>query len=449
MSKKTPTQPNTDPFTGAPDEVRIMTLDPAHFHAALVQKEMIFQVDPEVYIYAPEGPDLDMHMKRIEGFNNRKEDPTDWTYHVYTGPDFLQRMLQEKPGNVMVTAGNNRLKTTYIHQSVDHGINVLSDKPMAIDEEGWELLVKAFEVAGEKGVLLYDIMTERKEVTTKIQRRLARHDELFGKLVTGSPEKPAIIQKNTHHLLKTVSGKRLRRPPWYFDVNQQGEGIVDINTHLVDLVLWGAFPGEGIDYRKDVRILEADRSPTVISRKQFEEITGLAEFPEYLQDQLVEKKLPYYCNGEMIITLRGHHTKITAQWNYQAPPGGGDTHLSIFRGTKSDLVIRQGAEQSFKSTLYIEPADGIQQSTLEPVLQAVIEDLKKNYPGLGYEKAEEGWRLVIPDKFYLGHEAHFSKVAEDFFSYLVEGKLPAWEIPNIITKYYITTQARKMARAME
>ena len=43
------------PFTGAKGEVKIMTLDPGHFHAALVQKNMYEQVSPEVYVYAPKG----------------------------------------------------------------------------------------------------------------------------------------------------------------------------------------------------------------------------------------------------------------------------------------------------------------------------------------------------------------------------------------------------------
>lgn len=45
-------------FTGAKGEVKLMTLDPGHFHAALVQKTMLDQIDPTVYIYAPEGPEL-------------------------------------------------------------------------------------------------------------------------------------------------------------------------------------------------------------------------------------------------------------------------------------------------------------------------------------------------------------------------------------------------------
>jgi hypothetical protein len=42
-------------FTGAEGEVHLITLDPGHFHAALVQKSMYPQVCPIVHVYAPEG----------------------------------------------------------------------------------------------------------------------------------------------------------------------------------------------------------------------------------------------------------------------------------------------------------------------------------------------------------------------------------------------------------
>src|SRR5512139_3837365 len=91
----------------AADTVRLMTLDPGHFHAGLVQKFMYPQVSPVVHVYAPAGPELQDHLKRIEGFNTRTEDPTHWEEKVYIGPNFLEKMVSEKPGNVVVLAGNN------------------------------------------------------------------------------------------------------------------------------------------------------------------------------------------------------------------------------------------------------------------------------------------------------------------------------------------------------
>ena len=59
-------------------EIRLMTLDPGHFHAALVQKEALTGVSPQVHVYAPLGFDLLEHLKRVAGYNSRKENPTRW-----------------------------------------------------------------------------------------------------------------------------------------------------------------------------------------------------------------------------------------------------------------------------------------------------------------------------------------------------------------------------------
>ncbi len=53
--------------------VRLVTLDPGHFHAALVQKSMYANVDSTVHVYAPDSPDLQLHLGRINGFNTRAE----------------------------------------------------------------------------------------------------------------------------------------------------------------------------------------------------------------------------------------------------------------------------------------------------------------------------------------------------------------------------------------
>src|SRR5215469_12009119 len=131
----------------AAEPMHLITLDPGHFHASLVQKFMYPDVSPLVSVYAPPGPDLEEHLARIESFNNRTNDPTHWQEKVYTGTNFLERMLSENghkggaglPGanaganSLVVIAGNNARKTEYISRSVDAGLNVLADKPMAIN----------------------------------------------------------------------------------------------------------------------------------------------------------------------------------------------------------------------------------------------------------------------------------------------------------------------------
>ncbi len=260
---------------GVDPTVRLITLDPGHFHAALVQKGMYPQVSPVVHVYAPAGPDLAAHLRRIEEFNTRPENPTHWEEKVYTGPDFLERMCQEKAGNVVVISGNNLRKTEYIEHSVAAGLNVLADKPMAITPEGFKQLCQTFELAEHKHVLLYDIMTERYEITIALQRELARMPEVFGAFVPGTPDDPAVVMQSVHHYFKQVAGNALLRPAWYFDVTQQGEAIPDVGTHLVDLVQWECFPDQVLDWRKDIKITSAHHWPTALTPAQFKQVTGL------------------------------------------------------------------------------------------------------------------------------------------------------------------------------
>ena len=54
--------------------------------------------------------------------------------------------------------------------AAEAGLHVLADKPMCIDLDGYQKLQKAFAAAERNGVLVYDIMTERSEITTILQR---------------------------------------------------------------------------------------------------------------------------------------------------------------------------------------------------------------------------------------------------------------------------------------
>jgi predicted dehydrogenase len=437
-------------FTGAAGEVKLITLAPGHFHAHLVQKSMYDQVNPVVHIYAPEGTEVQEQIARIESYNNREDDPTSWELVVYTGDDYLERMISEKKGNVVVLAGNNRKKTHYIKTAVSEGFNVLSDKPMVINSENFQLLKEAFEIARKNNVLLYDIMTERYEITSQLQKELMHIPGIFGELEKGSPEDPAIIKESVHHFFKYVAGSILRRPPWYFDVNQQGEGIIDVTTHLVDLVQWSCFPEQIIDYTSDIEILNARRWPTAVTQSQYESITRLPQFPDYLSANMVnDTTLHVYANGEMNYTLKGVHARVGVVWDYVAPEGAGDTHYSVARGTKANLVIRQGAEQNFKPVLYIEPVNQDDLVAYEASLREEFVKVSDKFPGVELEKTKNGWKLDVPQVYDVGHEAHFAQVTAKYLQFLVDGKLPEWEVPNMISKYYTTTKAREVALSVK
>lgn len=427
------------------DMVELITLDPGHFHAALVQKSMYEGVDTVVHVYAPPGPDVQLHLQRIESFNTRAESPTSWHEEVYTGDDFFDRMLKERPGNVVVLSGNNTKKTEYIIKSLNAGLNVLADKPMAINHEDFQLLIDAFEVAHQNDLLLYDIMTERYEITTILQREFSMLKDVFGELEKGTPEQPAVTKESVHHFYKFVSGSTLTRPPWFMDVEQQGEGIVDVTTHLVDLIQWECFPEQVLSYSHDISVDAARRWTTDMTLSQFKAITGLNAFPDYLRKNVVNDSiLQVYSNGEINYRVRGVHAKVSVIWNYKAPEGTGDTHYSIMRGTKANLIIRQGAEQNFKPALYIEPVGD--QPDYEKILTANLGKVQATFPGIELSKTSAGWEVIVPDRYKEGHEAHFARVMERFLEYLTNKNMPEWEVPNMIAKYYTTTAALELAK---
>jgi predicted dehydrogenase len=430
-------------LTEAQQKVKLVTVDPGHFHAALVQKTMYPEVDPTVHVYAEKGNDLQLHLDRIKGYNSRADQPTKWNEEVYEGKDFFQKMINERKGNVVVLAGNNQLKTSYILNAVQNGLHVFADKPMVINKDGFEQLKKAFEIAKQKKLHLYDIMTERYEITTMLQRALSMDPSVFGSLEKGSPDNPSVTKESVHHFYKYVSGSVLTRPAWFFDVTQEGEGIVDVTTHLVDLIQWECFPDKIIDYKKNIKIIDAKSWNTSMTKDEFKLVTKEKEIPSYLQSNInKDGNLQVLCNGAFTYTINGVHAKVSVIWNYKAPDGTGDTHYSLMRGTKSSLIIRQGKEENFKPTLYVEgPTD----EKFEQNLNASIQKINEKFPGVSIKKNNKGWEVIIPDQYKESHETHFARVTEKYLEYLKNNNMPSWEVPNMIAKYYTTTAARALA----
>lgn len=433
---------------GGEEAVKLITLDPGHFHAALVQKRMYPEVSAHVHVYAPEGNDLKLHLDRINGFNARAENPTKWQTDVYSGPDFFEKMLKDKAGNVVVLAGNNSRKTEYILKSVEAGYNVLADKPMAITPKDYEQLKQAFDLAQKKGVLLYDIMTERYEITTQLQRELSRFPKVYGTQEKGTPDDPAVTKESVHHFCKQVAGKPLQRPAWYYDTRQQGEAIVDVTTHLTDLVQWELFPDTALS-PADVNMVAARTWTTPITLEQYKTSTSATQWPEYLKPDLdKDGVLQCKANGEFTYALKGVCAKVSVLWNFQPPEGGGDTHFSLMRGTRTSLIIDQGEAEGYKPVLYVEPrrGTGVKPEEIDAALREAMVEINKKWPGVAYEKWETGFRINVPAQYAVGHESHFGQVTEKYLGFLKNHDLPAWEVPNMLTKYYTLMEAYKKSR---
>lgn len=413
------------------DEFRLITLDPGHFHAALIQKSMYAGVSKCAAVYGPLGPDLIEHLHRIARFNLRSENPTCWELNVQTGPDSLEQMLAARPGNVVVLSGRNRAKIGRIRASLDAGLHVLADKPWIIRPEDLPELDAALATASRKGLIGYDIMTERFEITSILQRALVNDPDVFGTILPGSPENPSVYMESVHYILKHVAGVPNLRPVWFFDIEEQGEALADVGTHLVDLVQWTLFPETAIDYRDEIRMLAASRWPTSMTADQFRQVTGVTGLG-----------LDYYCNTSVTYALRAIHTKLDVLWRWEAPAGTGDTHYAVYRGSNSQVEIRQGQEEGYRPELYVVPNG----RSIAGALQFRIAALAEQYPGLDLEEQGGKIRVIIPDLHRVGHEAHFAQVTRQFFEYLKQPEtLPAWENPNMLAKYYVSTKGVELA----
>src|SRR5690554_1501443 len=93
-------------FKGEAGEIKLMVVDPAHFHADLLLKENNVRINRDIFVYAPQGIGLSQHLDRVKFFNSRTKNPTNWNLTVYDGDDYFDSMLQQPAGNVVVLAGN-------------------------------------------------------------------------------------------------------------------------------------------------------------------------------------------------------------------------------------------------------------------------------------------------------------------------------------------------------
>jgi predicted dehydrogenase len=428
-------------------DVRLMTLDPGHFHAALVHGEMYRAVAPRVDIFAPVGPDLVAHLHRLAAFNGRSEQPTAWQWEVHAGADSFARMLADRPGNVVVLSGRNRAKIDQIVASVQAGLHVLADKPWVLKSEDLPKLEAALAEADARGVVAYDIMTERFEATHSLQRAFVNDEATFGQIQPGSLDQPAVYMESVHYLKKMVAGAPNIRPPWFFNTADQGEGLNDVGTHLVDLVQWTLFPDHLIDPAADIRMLDAHRWPTWITAAEFRSVTNAPGFPADLTDAVVDGRLEYYCNTLVSYTLRGIHTRLNIAWDWEPVDTPGDTHFASYQGTRSRVEVRQTRADGFRPELYVVPVPASSRSGVLTAVERRVASLQTAYPGIGVEDRGGEIRITIPDALRVGHEAHFAQVTTSFLSYLSDrATLPAWERPNMLAKYYVTTHGTELSR---
>ena len=418
--------------------MRLIVLDPGHFHATLLQKEMYPELAQRVQVYAPLGPELIDYLNRVSLFNTRSDNPTRWELDVHCTAHSLDELLRDRAGDVVVFTGRNRGKIDRMLRTLDAGLHVLADKPWIIESPDMPKLERALDLAASKDLAAYDIMTERYEVTSELQRALVNTPAIFGEPLKGTPQNPAVVARSIHHIMKVVAGVPLKRPTWFFDIVEYGEGLADVGTHVVDLVQWTLLPDQPFDYRKEVEVIDGRRWPLLLSHQQFQQVTGQPD---------ARASLDYFCNNSVHYTLRGIHVKLDILWNWEAPPGAGDVYEAAFRGTRASAEIRQGVPEKYLPELYIVPAPNLREAVFS-ALKKKVDDLQSVWPGLAIRQTAHEARLVMPDRFRVTHEAHFAQVARRFFDYVKSPhSLPAWERSYMLAKYYVSTKGVELAKA--
>ena len=414
---------------------RLVLIDPGHFHAALVQKEMYEGLSPEAHLYAPLGPELLDYLGRIARFNAQAERPTAWQLQVQAAPDFLVRLAQEPPGGVAVIAGRNGVKIERIEAAVAAGLHVLADKPAIIRREDLARLDAVLGLAAERGLVVHDLMSGRQDEIGRVLRALRNDPEVFGEPLTGNAAEPGVRLSNSHQLLKTVAGVPNRRRPWYFDITEQGEALADTGTHLVDRVHETLFPGDALDYRRDIRLRDGSRWPTRLSLAQFREVTGEAAWPDFLAPWLNDDRLDYFCNGRLHYEIRGIHVALECRWDWQTEAGD-DTHSACYRGSRARLELRQGKTEGYRPQLYVVP-----EAEIAAALERRLAASQAELPGIALERRDDEWRVVVPDGLRRGHEAHFAAFTRQFLDHVKDpSTIPPRTRPNLLAKYHVTTE---------
>jgi len=266
--------------------------------------------------------------------------------------------------------------------------------------------------------------------------------EVFGEPVAGTRSDPGVAAASVHHIMKQVAGVPNLRPPWFFDITQQGESLADVGTHLVDRVHSTLFPEQAIDYPTDIRLYAASRWPTMVSSAQFRQVTGEAEWPTYLEPWVRGYALDYFCNTRVQYEIRGVHVSLETRWNWEAEAGD-DTHTACYRGSRAQLQLRQGAAEEYRSELYVVPV-----ADVAAALERCIAALQTAYPGVGLAKLGREWRVTVSDQLRIGHEAHFAQLTRRFLDHVEHQRpLPAWEKPSTLAKYYVCTEGVAMSQA--
>ena len=264
-------------------------------------------------------------------------------------------------------------------------------------------------------------MTERSEITTILQRELVRDPQVAGAVGPGSEAEPALEMESVHNILKLVAGAPNLRPAWFFDTAGAGRGARRRRHAPRRPGAVAAVPGAG------------DRLPVASSRcrrpgagrrrsprDELRRVTGLKQLPGELDGaDAATTSSPTTRTARRPTRCAESHVRVKALWNYEAPAGAGDTHTAArarqpraprgAAGRRAEVAARALRDAP---TGRRTPRGSRRRSS------GASPRWPQARPGLAVVDEGARLRVAIPDRYRVGHEAHFAEVTERFLSYL-------------------------------
>ena len=264
-------------------------------------------------------------------------------------------------------------------------------------------------------------------------------------MLKGTEDDPAVYMESVHYLLKMVAGAPNIRPAWFFDNTQQGEGLerrrhAPRRSGAVDAVSRAGASTTAATSRCSPR----SAGPTLIDEAGLRARHRRARIPRGVRG-----------GGQ------GRHARLLLQHarvlHAARRPHEAERDLGLGAGrlapaTRTTRSTRGRAPRSKCGRR--RPTSCVPSSTSCPRAPPTRSAGRQRRPRARRGAAEgvrrrRRWRsagreihVAIPDTFRVGHEAHFAEVTREFLRMLRDRRaLPAWERPNMLAKYFVTTRA--------
>jgi len=193
-----------------------------------------------------------------------------------------------------------------------------------------------------------------------------------------------------------------------------------------------------------LELLAARTWPTLVPRGLFARVTGQSVFPAELSDMVKGDELAYRANAELAFRLGAVTAALDTRWDLSAPPGGGDTHRAVIRGTRAEILVEQHEGTGFRRRLSVVPlrdGDGVRAALANRVAAWQVA-----HPGLDVLAAGATFEIRVPRSLDVGHEAHFPLMLADFLALVEGGRMPPALASATLAKYTLLAQAAVAAR---